>query len=174
MTTDTVIDNLIDAIDNIEDTIIKIDEKPAKTEKGKKRQRDERLTLVRQLASLHKQLAGFGKRGEERRQFGEDMRYAIWVTILNIDPEPVAQARAFLERHDPASLAKQDVRHREPDFQAFRLQVIRLQYGDTPSVDEAFRRYLDSIRDADGNLPAWWNTWKRTGKPPEGPISDLL
>jgi hypothetical protein len=158
MMTDQVIDNVLDAISETQDRIEALDEKPAKSVKAQRRRFDERLKLVRQLASLEKQLASFGKRGQERQKLRDDWNLAFFTVLMDVEPERVKDALAFFAKHDPAWLAAHDAKPKDDEYQQGRLNVIVYMLKD---ADEDFAlgimmRFLDSIRDADGNLPAWW------------------
>ena len=76
---------------------------------------------------------------------------------MDVDPERVAWARAFLSKHDPELLHRLDAEVRNDEYQRMRLKVIVYMFGDcSPDVqNEKVRIFFDSVRDAAGNLPTW-------------------
>jgi hypothetical protein len=156
--TNEIIDQTLNAINDTHDRINEIDEKPAKSAKAKRRQFDERLKLVHQLASLEKQLASFGKRGQERQKFRDDKTEAHFIVWMGVhDPAHIAAARAFLAKHDPELLPKIDSEPSDEEHQHMRLKTINFMFADAP-VDvqnEMRRRFVESVTDDAGNLPAW-------------------
>lgn len=151
--TNEIIDNVIEMIGEIRDRLDALDEKKTK----KRADLDERLKLVRQLASLEKQFASFGKRGQERQKLRNDTADAHFAVWMDVDPERVKWARAFLAKHDVELLRKLDAAVRDDTFQERRMEVIRFMYSEAPDdvQDEMFRRFLVSVTDDAGNLPIW-------------------
>lgn len=152
--TNEIIDNVLTAIEEAHSQIEALDAKATK----KRADLNERLRLVKLLASLEKQLAAFGKRGQERQKFHDDKTDAHFIVWMGVhEPERIASARAFLEKHDPALLAKLDSEPQDEEHQHMRLKTINFMFADAPVdvQDEMRRRFVESVSDDAGNLPVW-------------------
>jgi hypothetical protein len=153
MITNDTIDLTLTAIAETHDQIDALDSKATK----KRADLQERLKLLKQLQSLDKQFKMFGAKGVARKKFRDDHADAHFHVWMNIDPERVAWARAFLAKHEPELLRKMDAEERDNDYQEKRMEVIRFMYAEAPDdvQNEMFRRFLVSVADVAGNLPAW-------------------
>jgi hypothetical protein len=152
--TNAIIDSTLTALDETHDQIEAVDARTTK----KRADLQERLKLLKQLQSLEKQFASFGKRGEERKKLRDehaDSHFVVWMGVH--DPEHIAAAREFLSKHDPELLRKLDSEPSDEEHQHMRLKTINFMFADAPVdvQDEMRRRFVESVADADGNLPAW-------------------
>jgi chemotaxis protein histidine kinase CheA len=151
--TNELIDSVLTARDDIREQIDALDAAPKKTRDSLQ----ERLRLLRQLQSVEKQFKAFGKRGKDREAFQIERGAMLFHPWMDVEPERVKEARAFLAKHDPELLRKMDAETRDDEYQEKRMEVVRFMYAEAPDdvQNDMFRRFLVSVTDDAGNLPPW-------------------
>ena len=154
-----VIDKVLDAITDVEIALEQNDEKAPRSDKGIRAKRDEGIRLTTQLSALSKQLEAFGTRGQEWQKLRNDKADAHFIVWMGVhDPDRLAAARVFLERHDPTLLHKLETETRDNEYQQMRLKLILYMTKNAPEAvaAEMVHRFFDSIEDPEtGDLPAW-------------------